>query len=86
MVERLAAASKRRGVESVVIAYLGDGPVRGALEAQGLPTVLLEQADRAHPSLIRRLSSLLQRERIDILRQLAQKCHSRMELESAQCV
>jgi glycosyltransferase involved in cell wall biosynthesis len=67
MVERLAAASKRRGVDSVVIAYLGDGPVRAALEAAGVQTVLMSQGEGLHPALTWQLTSFLRRERIDIL-------------------
>ncbi len=67
MVERLCVSSTRRGVESLVIAYLGDGPVRAALERAGVRTVLLEEEPGFDPRLILRLKRILERERIDIL-------------------
>ena len=67
MVEQLSASCMTRGVESLVIAYLGDGPVRGALEARGVRTLLLEGGPGLHPKLVLQLRSILRRERIDIL-------------------
>lgn len=66
-VELLSTASATRGVESLVIAYLGDGPVRAALQAQGIRTMLLDGGPGLRPSLVLRLRSILRRERIDIL-------------------
>lgn len=67
MVERLAVASQARGVDSLVIAYLGDGPVRADLEAQGVRTMALKYASGLRPELVWRLRSALLRERIDVL-------------------
>lgn len=67
MVERLTVASKSRGVESLVIAYLGDGPIRAALEEQGVRTLLLDGGPGLDPELVLRLRSVLRRERIDVL-------------------
>jgi len=67
MVERLSVASKSRGVESLVIGYLGDGPIRGALERQGIPTLLFDSGPGLDPKLAWRLRSVLLRERIDVL-------------------
>ena len=67
MVEQLSVTSASRGVQSLVIAYLGDGPVREALERQGVPTVLLDGRPGLHPKLALQLRSILRRERIDIL-------------------
>ena len=67
MVQRLATASAARGVESLVIAYLGDGPVRTALQSHGVKTLLLDGRPGLDPALVLRLRSVLRRERIDIL-------------------
>ena len=67
MVERLSVASKSRGVETLVIAYLEDGPIRAALEEQGVRTLTLDGGPGLHPGLIWRLRSVLRRERIDVL-------------------
>jgi glycosyltransferase involved in cell wall biosynthesis len=67
MVERLSIASKSRGIESLVIAYLGDGPIRASLEEQGVRTLLLDSGPGLHPELILRLRSVLVREQIDVL-------------------
>lgn len=67
MVERLSVASKSRGVETLVIAYLGDGPIRAALEEQGVQTLMLDGGPGLHPGLIWRLRSVLRREQIDVL-------------------
>lgn len=67
MVERLSVGSKSRGVESLVIAYLGDGPIRAALEECGVRTLLLDSGPGLHPALILRLRSVLVREQIDVL-------------------
>jgi glycosyltransferase involved in cell wall biosynthesis len=67
MVERLSVASKSRGIESLVIAYLGDGPIRASLEEQGVRTLLLDSGPGLHPELILRLRSVLVREQIDVL-------------------
>ena len=67
MVERLSVASKARGVESLVIAYLGGGPIRAALEAQGVRTLTIDSGPGLHPELILRLRSVLHREQIDVL-------------------
>ena len=66
MVERLCVALKLRGVDSLVIAYLGDGPVRSSLEQHGVRTLVVKQGPGVHPRLILRLRSILRRERIDI--------------------
>jgi len=67
MVERLSAGSKLRGIENIVIAYLGDGPIRAALEDQGVRTLLFDSGPGLHPGLILRLRSVLIQERIDVL-------------------
>ena len=67
MVERLSVASKARGVESLVIAYLGGGPIRAALEEQGVRTLTIDSGPGLHPELILRLRSVLHREQIDVL-------------------
>ncbi|MFW2388686.1 MAG: glycosyltransferase [Polyangiales bacterium] len=67
MVERLSVASRSRGVESLVIGYLGDGPIRPALEQQGIRTMLVESGPGLNPRLVWRLRSVLRRERIDVL-------------------
>ncbi|MEM7434227.1 MAG: glycosyltransferase [Myxococcota bacterium] len=67
MVERLAVASQRRGVESLVIGYLGDGPIQAALKEHGIPTVLLPGGPGFDPALSLRLRATLARERIDVL-------------------
>ncbi len=67
MVERLAVASKAQGVESLVIGYLGDGPIRAALEERGVRTLLLDSGPGLHPELVLRLRSVLLREKIDVL-------------------
>jgi glycosyltransferase involved in cell wall biosynthesis len=67
MVERLSIASKSRGVDSLVMAYLGDGPIRGALEAQGVRTLFLDSGPGLRPGLVMRVRSVLRRERIDVL-------------------
>ena len=67
MVERLAVASKSQGIESLVIGYLGDGPIRAALEERGVRTLLLDSGPGLHPELVLRLRSVLLREKIDVL-------------------
>lgn len=67
MVERLSVGAQSRGVESLVIAYLEDGPIRRALEEQGVRTVLLDGRQGLRPELAFRLRSVLRKERIDIL-------------------
>jgi glycosyltransferase involved in cell wall biosynthesis len=67
LVERLSVGSQSRGIESLVIAYLGDGPVRAALEEQGVRTLLLDGRPGLRPELVVRLRAILRRERIDIL-------------------
>ena len=67
MVERLSVESKSRGIESLVIAYLGDGPIRAALEAEDVQTLALDVGPGLHPSLVWQLRSVLRRERIDVL-------------------
>ncbi len=67
MVERLSVASKSRGVETLVIAYLEDGPIRAELEEQGVRTLTFDSGPGLHPGLIWRLRSVLRRERIDVL-------------------
>lgn len=67
MVERLSVGAQSRGIESLVIAYLGDGPVRAALEEQGVRTLLLDGRAGLHPELVLRLRAVLLRERIDVL-------------------
>ena len=67
LVERLSIESKSRGVDSLVIAYLGDGPIRAALEKKGVRTLLLQSGPGLHPELIWRLRSVLRREHIDVL-------------------
>ncbi len=67
MVERLSVASKSRGVETLVIAYLGDGPIRASLEEQGVQTQMLDGGPGLHPGLIWRIRSVLRREQIDVL-------------------
>ncbi|MGB5813068.1 MAG: glycosyltransferase [Polyangiales bacterium] len=67
MVERLSVACRRRGVDSLVIAYLGDGPIRGALERQGVQTVLLPGAAGLDPRLSWRIRAILMREGVDVL-------------------
>jgi glycosyltransferase involved in cell wall biosynthesis len=67
MVERLSVASQSRGVETLVIAYLEDGPIRASLEQQGVQTLMLDGGPGLHPGLIRQLRALLRREQIDVL-------------------
>lgn len=67
VVERLSVACASRGVESLVIAYLGDGPIRTALEERGVRTLCLEGGPGWNPRLCLRLRSVLVRERIDVL-------------------
>ncbi|MBT8451120.1 MAG: glycosyltransferase [Deltaproteobacteria bacterium] len=67
LVERLSIESRSRGVDSLVIAYLEDGPIRAALEEQGVRTLALESGPGLHPGLIWRLRSVLRREQIDVL-------------------
>ena len=67
MVERLCVAAKSRGVESLVIGYLEDGPVRESLEEHGIRTVMLDPGAGLRPELAWRLRSVLVRERIDVL-------------------
>lgn len=67
MVEGLSVASKSRGIESLVIAYLGDGPIRAALEQEAIQTLLLDSGPGLDPKLVLQLRSVLVRERIDVL-------------------
>ena len=55
MVERLCVAAKSRGVESLVIGYLEDGPVRESLEEHGIRTVMLDPGAGLRPELAWRL-------------------------------
>jgi glycosyltransferase involved in cell wall biosynthesis len=67
MVERLSLEARSRGVESLVIGYLEDGPVREALEEQGVRTLMLDSGPGLRPELVWRLRSVLVREQIDVL-------------------
>jgi len=67
MVERLSVACLHRGVESVVIAYLGDGPIREALRRHGIQTILLESGPGLDPGLALQIRKILVRERVDVL-------------------
>jgi glycosyltransferase involved in cell wall biosynthesis len=67
MVEHLSVGAQSRGIESLVIGYLGNGPIRTSLEKQGVRTVLLEGRAGLHPRLVVQLHALLRRERIDVL-------------------
>jgi glycosyltransferase involved in cell wall biosynthesis len=67
MVERLAVEARRYGVDSLVIGYLGDGPVRSALEAAGVRTVMLPIGPGLRLDRVAELRSILIRERIDVL-------------------
>ena len=67
MVEHLSVGAQARGIESIVVAYLGDGPIREALEKRGVRTVLLDGRAGLHPRLVGHLQALLRRERIDVL-------------------
>jgi hypothetical protein len=52
MVERLSVGSQSRGIETLVIAYLEDGPIRGALADQGVRTLLLDGREGLRPELV----------------------------------
>ena len=67
MVERLAVEARRHGIDSLVIGYLGDGPVRAALDAAGVRTTMLRTGPGLRPGRVVALRSLLARERIDVL-------------------
>jgi glycosyltransferase involved in cell wall biosynthesis len=67
MVERLAVEARRHGIDSLVIGYLGDGPVRAGLEAAGVRTMMLPTGPGLRPDRVFELRSLLASERIDVL-------------------
>ncbi|UCF46489.1 MAG: glycosyltransferase, partial [Myxococcales bacterium] len=67
MVERLAVKARRHGIDSLVIGYLGDGPVRAGLEAAGVRTTMLRVGPGLRPDRVLELRSLLAREQIDVL-------------------
>lgn len=67
MVERLSVGAKSRGIESLVVAYSGDGPIRPALEQQGVETRFLPTGSGLQPRLVARLWEILRRERVDVL-------------------
>ncbi len=67
MVQRLSIGSKSRGIEPMVVAYSGDGPIREALEEQGVETRLLLTGPGLHPELTLKLRQLLRQEQIDVL-------------------
>lgn len=67
MVERLSVGARAHGVESLVLGYLGDGPIRPALERHGIRTRLLEGGPGLRPGLVLELRSILVQERIDVL-------------------
>jgi glycosyltransferase involved in cell wall biosynthesis len=67
MVEGLVPAFHSRGVDTVVAAYRGDGPVRQAIEAQGAPAVLLPGRSGLDPLLPFRLSRWLRTSGADVL-------------------
>jgi glycosyltransferase involved in cell wall biosynthesis len=67
MVEGLVPAFHARGVDTVVAAYRGDGPVRAAIEARGAQAVLLPGRAGLDPLLPFRLARWLRDSGADIL-------------------
>jgi glycosyltransferase involved in cell wall biosynthesis len=67
MVEGLVPAFDARGVDTVVAAYRGDGPVRAALEARGAPAVLLPGRSGLDPLLPFRLARWIRTSGADVL-------------------
>ena len=66
-VAKLVLDAAEHGIESVVIAYLGDGPLRQKLEAHGVRTHLLLSAPGATARLPGRLAALLAGEGVHAL-------------------
>jgi glycosyltransferase involved in cell wall biosynthesis len=64
-VAKLVLDAAAHGIESVVIAYLGDGPLRQKLEAHGVRTHLMLMAPGASARLPGRLAALLAAEGAD---------------------
>jgi glycosyltransferase involved in cell wall biosynthesis len=67
MVEGLVPAFRTRGVDTVVAAYRGDGPVREALSRLGADPVLLPGRAGLDPALPFRLARWLRATRADVL-------------------
>jgi len=67
MVEGLVPAFGARGVDTVVAAYRGDGPVREALESRGAPAVLLPGRAGLDPLLPFRLARWIRDSGADVL-------------------
>ena len=67
MVEGFVPAFSARGVDTVVAAYRGDGPVRQAIEAQGAKAVLLPGRSGLDPLLPFRLARWIRTSGADIL-------------------
>jgi glycosyltransferase involved in cell wall biosynthesis len=67
MVEGLALGAREHGVRSVVIGYLGDGPIRQSLEAAGVHTHLLADAPGFSPFRIHALQRILRSERVEVV-------------------
>src|SRR5688572_8798350 len=58
-VAKLAMNSREHGVDSIVIGYLGDGPLRARLEANGVRTYLLPRVEGTSTRLPGRLAAVL---------------------------
>ena len=66
-VNRLVTDSAQHGIESVVIASIGDGPLRDKLQAAGVRTHLLELVPGHSARFPGRLAALLATEQVDAL-------------------
>ncbi len=67
LVSRLAVQSRPYGVEMLVIAYLGDGPLRQQLNDAGVQTLLLPGAGGIQPQRIWQLRAALRRFGADVV-------------------
>lgn len=67
MVLALSRAGRAHGVESEVVAYLGEGPFREAFREAGVETTVMPSGSGLKPALGPRLAAWLRRRRIDVL-------------------
>lgn len=67
MVQSLAVGSRALGIESVVIGYLSDGPIRAELEGAGVRTHMLTPHRGMSPRYVIGLRAALRSARIDVV-------------------